>query len=277
MEEKQNPLFNPAFPLSNKYDPNWVLDNQMGPNVLWLTEWLTASLDLKPEMRVLDLGCGSALSSIFLAREFGVQVWAVDLWVNQNENWRRVQEAGVADRVFPLRIEAHALPFPVEFFDAVISVDSYQYYGTDELYLSYLSCFVRPGGKIAVAEAGLTQSIDNEIPAHLTQKQSNGHAFWEDECITFKTADWWRALWDRANRVDVVLADTMPDGWKHWRDFEILLEKSKKNKFPSVAEALEADAGRYIGFVRVIGTRKEGIAPMNLYDSGLIASLGDRG
>jgi hypothetical protein len=29
---------------------------------------------------VLDLGCGRASSSIFLRREFGVQVWAADLW-----------------------------------------------------------------------------------------------------------------------------------------------------------------------------------------------------
>ena len=29
-------------------------------------------------MRVLDLGCGRAMSSIFLRREFGVQVWATE-------------------------------------------------------------------------------------------------------------------------------------------------------------------------------------------------------
>ena len=25
------------FPLSAKYDPEWVIPNMMGPNVLWLT------------------------------------------------------------------------------------------------------------------------------------------------------------------------------------------------------------------------------------------------
>ena len=53
----------------------------MGPNVLWLTEALTQVLPLEPGMRVLDLGCGAAISSIFLARELGVQVWAADLWI----------------------------------------------------------------------------------------------------------------------------------------------------------------------------------------------------
>jgi len=28
------------FPLSAKYDPAWVFENQMGISALWLTEWL---------------------------------------------------------------------------------------------------------------------------------------------------------------------------------------------------------------------------------------------
>ena len=55
--------------------------NLMGPNGLWLTDALTQLLPLEPGMRVLDLGCGAAISSIFLARELGVQVWAADLWI----------------------------------------------------------------------------------------------------------------------------------------------------------------------------------------------------
>jgi cyclopropane fatty-acyl-phospholipid synthase-like methyltransferase len=42
---------------------------------------------------VLDMGCGTALSSIFLAREFGVEVWAVDLWVPPYDNFTRIREA----------------------------------------------------------------------------------------------------------------------------------------------------------------------------------------
>jgi cyclopropane fatty-acyl-phospholipid synthase-like methyltransferase len=31
-----------------------------------MTEWLAEPLDLRPGMRVLDLGCGRTLSSVFL-------------------------------------------------------------------------------------------------------------------------------------------------------------------------------------------------------------------
>lgn len=276
MTQTKHVLHRDEFPRSNSYDPDWVMDSQMGPNALWLIEWLCQEMSLQPEMRVLDLGCGTALSSIFLAREFNVRVWAADLWVSPDQNWRRVSDAGVNEHVFPMRIEAHALPFAREFFDAIVSVDAYHYFGTDELYMGYLSCFLRPGGKVGIAVPGLMRSIEKDVPRHLTQKQSNGHSFWEDDCISFHTVQWWHALWERSNRVEVALANTLPDGWKYWRDFEIALERAGKNKFPSVAEALETDRGKYIGFVRLVGNRKKGIDPLNLYDPGLIALMRER-
>lgn len=73
MDEIQSLLNKPAFPRSSGYDQQWMLENQMGPNALWLMEWLCQGLALKPGMRVLDLGCGKGITSIFLAKEFGVR------------------------------------------------------------------------------------------------------------------------------------------------------------------------------------------------------------
>lgn len=73
-------LISARFPRASQYHPDWVLANASGgANALWITEWLTSALELRPGMRVLDLGCGRAMSSIFLRRAFGVQVWATDL------------------------------------------------------------------------------------------------------------------------------------------------------------------------------------------------------
>ena len=266
-------LHRPEFPRSNSYDPDWVMENQMGPTALWLIEWLSASLDLRPGMRVLDLGCGKAMTSIFIAREFNVRVWAMDLWVNPDDNWARVRAQKLEDMICPVHAEAHALPLAAEFFDAVVSVDAYQYFGTDELYLGYLSRFVRPGGQIGIVVPGWMQPLGGEIPQHLKAKQSNGHVFWQDDLISFQTATWWRELWERSNRVDVIVADTQPDGCKHWRDFETAVEGAGKNLFPSVAETLDTDQGRYVGFVRHIGRRKEKGSPFNLYDPALLARV----
>ena len=66
------------------------------------TRMIFAEAGIRPGMRVLDLGCGRAMSSIFLRREFGVQVWATDLWFDTSENLQRIRDAGVADGVFPI-------------------------------------------------------------------------------------------------------------------------------------------------------------------------------
>jgi cyclopropane fatty-acyl-phospholipid synthase-like methyltransferase len=239
----------------------------MGPNALWLVEWLIEAFPLKPGMRVLDLGCGRALTSIFLAKEFDVQVWAADLWISPDHNRKRAEATGVGDSVFPLRAEAHALPFPDNFFDAIVSIDAYHYFGTDVLYLGYLSRFLRPDGHLGIVVPGLMQPI-TDVPEHLTRPQSNGKIFWEDECWSFKTPDWWREHWSRTGSMADVQVDTLKEGWRYWFDFERLLEAEGKSVFPSDAEALERDQGRYLGFVRAIA-RRNGSVGVNLYDPAI--------
>lgn len=97
-------LISDRFPRTAKYNPEWITASVSGAaNPLWMTEWLTEAMDLRPGMRVLDLGCGRAASSVFLRREFGVQVWATDLWFSAEESLQRFQVAGVDDAVFPVR------------------------------------------------------------------------------------------------------------------------------------------------------------------------------
>src|SRR5579872_3516619 len=99
------------FPRADRYDLEWIRGGASGgANCLWLTEWLAERMTLEPGMRVLDLGSGRASSSIFLHREFGVQVWATDLWFSVSENLKRIREAGVAGGVFPIHADAHSLP-----------------------------------------------------------------------------------------------------------------------------------------------------------------------
>ena len=120
-------------------------------------------------MRVLDLGCGRAISSIFLRREFGVQVWATDLWFSASENLQRIRDAGVEDGVFPLHADARSLPFAPDFFDAIVCIDAYPYFGTDALYLNYLAHFVKPGVAIGIASAGLVREVEGAVPEPLRE------------------------------------------------------------------------------------------------------------
>jgi len=239
-------LISERFPRSSKYHPEWIIASASGgANALWLTEWLAAALKLQPGMRVLDLGCGRASSSIFLHREFGVQVWATDLWFSTAENLQRIRDAGVTDGVFPMHADARALPFATEFFDAVVSIDSFVYYGTDDLYLGYLARFLKPGGTLGIAGAGLMQEMEDGVPDHLQE-------WWEPSLWCLHSAPWWRRHWERTGIMAVELADTMPEGWQAWLEWQRTICPDNHTEI----KAVEADRGSYLGYVRVVGRRR---------------------
>ncbi len=229
------------FPRSSAYHPEWVLAGVSGgANPLWLTEWLTEKLDLRPGMRVLDLGCGRALSSIFLHREFGVQVWATDLWFSADENRQRIDDAGVSDGVFPLHAEARSLPFAAGFFDAIVSIDSYVYYGTDELTLNAMARLLKPNGVLAIAGAGLMREFET-VPEALRE-------WWEPGLWCLHSAAWWQRHWEKTGLVTVELADAMPDGWRMWLDWQHVICPENAVEL----QALEADGGQTMGYVRAV-------------------------
>ncbi len=151
-----------------------MVGDQMGPNAPWLLERLCERLLPAPGTRVLDLGCGTAMTSLFLTRGFDALVHAVDFWMDPDHDWRRAVEAGVADRVCPIRAEAHTLPFAAGSFDAIISIDAFPYLGTDVLYLDDLARFLRPGVLLGVVVPGLSRPLTGGVPPRLTEPQSNG-------------------------------------------------------------------------------------------------------
>ncbi len=261
--EAREMLLDERFPRSSAYDPEWVLSNQMGPNALWLTESLCERMTLTPGMRVLDMGCGAAMSSIFLAKEYGVRVWANDLWISAEDNHKRIVEAGVEDLVTPVRAEAHSLLYERAFFDAVISVDSFHYYGTSDTYLGYFTNFLKPGAQIGIAIPGLIRDFEGDLPAYLTEKDENGHSFWDPkEHWSFHTADWWRNHWEHTDIVDVEYAAPMKDGWEVWLRFDdavvaAAIPMAVHGPPNLTGNALRADHGEYLALVEIIARVKE--------------------
>jgi cyclopropane fatty-acyl-phospholipid synthase-like methyltransferase len=239
------------FKRSSKYSTEWMKNNEMGPNSVWLTEYLADKIKFKPGMRVLDLGCGKAMSSVFLAKEFGVYVWATDLWISPTENYTNIKEQGVTNLVYPVYAEAHALPFAENFFDIIISVDAYHYFGTDDTYLLYILKFLKQGGIIGIIVPGLQQEIGNNIPVSL-------QPYWEPELNTLHTAEWWKNHWKKTGLVEIIVADLLPEGWKIWYEWENELVKSRgiPEERGSDLELLKADNGEYLCFSRIIAKKK---------------------
>ena len=202
------------FPLTAKYDPDWISDNSLGENALCQTEFLAGKLPFRAGMRVLDLGCGKATSSIFLAREFGVEVWAVDEAVSPSENRQRALALDADSRVFPLRVDARRLPFADEFFDAVIGIDSFLYFATDERYLGTLAPFIKPSGYIGIVDIGFTREIPSiaHAPEYLREEFSEHWSF-------VHTLSWWAEHWQKTGLVDVQYAGLLPHSDELLRDY----------------------------------------------------------
>jgi cyclopropane fatty-acyl-phospholipid synthase-like methyltransferase len=213
-----------------------VHTNHMGPNVLWLTDALTQALDLEPGMRVLDMGCGTALSSMFLAREFGVEVWAVDLWISPHDNFARVFEAGLMEQVYPLHAEGRAYPFQEGFFDVALSVDSYHYWGCNPEQVDYVAQFVRPDGVIAIV-----------VPGDANDSHPVG---------TFHSARWWTELWEQSRHVRVEHAEMLDGGWDLWWQFCEANAAWSGTPVNEVGDAEMLTSTPSLGFTRVIGRRR---------------------
>lgn len=246
-EELRQALRLERYPRSNAYDPRWVVENLMGPNVLWMAEALTQVIDLRPGLKVLDLGCGKAVSSIFLAREFGVEVWATDLWIGAEANRRRIAAAGMEAHVHPVHAEAHALPYADGFFDVTVSLDAYHYFGTDDLYIGRMHRLLRPGGVLGIVVPGLSEEPHSIPPPHLAP-------FWQWDFRSFHSPDWWRRHWEETGLVNVTRGDMVPDGWSHWLLWLEVCRDARYPAAPNEIEMLKADGGRLLGFARVVAT-----------------------
>ncbi|MFE7172019.1 class I SAM-dependent methyltransferase [Streptomyces sp. NPDC057616] len=108
-----------------------------------------AKLDLRPGMRLLDVGCGWGSMAIHAAREHGVSVVGVTLSQEQAAYARkRVADEGLTDRV-EIRVQDYrdVADGP---YDAISSIGMAEHVGA-ERYLEYardLYSLLRPGGRL---------------------------------------------------------------------------------------------------------------------------------
>lgn len=187
----------------------------MGPNsVQMLAELLERHpLDLAPDDTLLDLGCGTGLTSLVLARETGARVVADDLWVSAEENRDRFAAWGVGDRITPVRADANSLPFGPGQFRAMVSVDAYHYFaGVPGFFQEKLLPFLREDGEVLIGIPGLKDSYRGRA------RELLGDWLGEDAHL-FKTPSAWAELMGsggRISRVETWEMDCFDRAWGDW-------------------------------------------------------------
>lgn len=93
-------------------------------------------------------------------------------------------------QIVPIKADAsEGLPFAEGFFDAVVSIDSYNYFGRSAEYLdAKLLPYVKRGGIVALCFPGMKQDCHENPPACLLESWT------PDQLDYIHDIPWWKAI-----------------------------------------------------------------------------------
>ena len=236
------------YPRSEKYNTPKLQQKIMGPNPIKLEEELLLGNAIPAGAVVCDLGSGQGLTSVFLAKEYGFTVYAADLWSEPEENRAFFREMGLSDaQIIPVKADATALPFEKEFFDAVVSTDSYNYFGRDPKYLDEkLLPFVKKGGYVYIAIPGMKKDCHEALPPVLLLS-------WTPEQMDYMhDTAYWAAMVGRSRDAEVLSVREMESNEEVWADW-----LACENEYAvGDRRSMEAGAGRYLNFIAIVLQKK---------------------
>lgn len=233
---------------SEKYQSPEFLRKIMGPNPVKLEEELLCDHQIKEGAVVCDLGSGQGLTSVFLAKEYGFKVYAADLWSDPTENALFFESMGLSrEQIIPVKADATALTFEKDFFDAVVSTDSYNYFGRDPHYLDdKLLPFVKSGGYLYIAVPGMKKDCHAQLPPELLLS-------WTPEQLDYiHDADYWTRIVGACQNASVLSVQEMESNEEVWQDWLM-----QENEYAAGdRKAIHAGGGKYLNFIKIVLQKK---------------------
>ena len=245
MTDNKDNVKNTANNRCENYRNFFTKEYLMGPNSLRLLDEMLKKYPLKEGARVMDLGCGMGITSLFLAKEAGVNVFATDLWISATQNAESFKKWGVDDRIIPIHADANDLPYAHEYFDAIVSIDAFHYFGAGKgVFEEKVLPFLKKDGVLVVAMPGLKEE--------LTEEQTDIMLEWfegnRDDLDTFHSRKWWVDLFSNNDDYEVVMdfdLDCFDEAWNDW--FECGHEYGIKDK-----GYFDKGLGKYLSFVGIV-------------------------
>jgi SAM-dependent methyltransferase len=199
------------YPELADYSRDELYHDFFGGGGLYLAAHMFRSLKLRPDAMVLDLGCGRGSTSVFLARHFGAQVTALDLWTPFEFLDEKFRALGYRDRIQPLNMDAtQPLPFPDSHFDVIFCMNSFNFYGGSQAYLEHLLKHLKPGGQLCIGSETLSAEFTAEQLANPPEVYAfklpapNEHVdVFSGDFVKQHTPGWWRDLFQASGLLKV--------------------------------------------------------------------------
>lgn len=233
---------------SEKYNTPELMKMIMGPNPIKLEEELLQAHKIPENAVVCDLGSGQGLTSVFLAKEYGFTVYAADLWSDPAENRKFFDSMGVSpDKLIPVKADATDLPFEKDFFDAIVSIDSYNYFGRDESFLDKkLLPFVKSSGYIYIAIPGMKKDCHDKLPPELLLS-------WTPKQLEYMhDVKYWTDMVSKCAGAEVIGVNEMESNDEVWADWL----KQDNEYAVGDRKSMEAGGGKYLNFISIVLRKK---------------------
>ena len=118
------------------------------------TDDLHALCHLEDAHEVLEVGCGTGIGTVYIARQFDCRVMAVDL-SEKMLSWarKRARRERLADRISFRQADVCQLPFADDRFDAVIEESVLAFVADKQKAVKELIRVTRPGGYVGLNES----------------------------------------------------------------------------------------------------------------------------
>lgn len=141
-----------------------LLGDSFHPGGLQMTGLLGRMLRLSPASRVLDVACGKGTTAVFLAKEFGCEVFGIDYGDQNIAAARSLAQADHVDsRVQFERSDAENLPFSGGSFDAVICECAFCTFPDKAASATEFFRVLRRGGHVGISDLTRERVLPEEL------------------------------------------------------------------------------------------------------------------
>ncbi|KAI8944151.1 delta(24)-sterol C-methyltransferase [Xylaria longipes] len=140
--------------------------------------FLAASIGIKDNMKVLDVGCGVGGPAQEMVKFTGCHVTGLNLseyQVNHADNYSK--SAGLSHKLKFVHGDFMAMPFPDSSFDAVYAIEATVHAPSLQGVYSDIRRVLKPGGVVGIYEWLMTDEYDNENLAHRSIRGDIEQAF----------------------------------------------------------------------------------------------------